>query len=297
MVSRSVHHPEIASQFRSHRRNGGAIFVFGVVTIQAMARSNAALYEHGARSLDQVTNLSTAYQQVQVTLRDAARGANSDGIRQQVELRKAYSSLVGQSLDSLESLVGAPAARQLIQEFRNNQVSQMTEIEGFEDLALSGRRKQAEQLLDRGELKRIADMQVDLINRISTEVTASAKQTNDQAKAVTSSSFDLMVTFAILGTALEISLYSLVVWTIGGAVKELRRAAGRLAVGDPDVQIAVHSRDELGALADSFRRVAAMYEDRANVTQRIAAGDMDASVQVACSRDVLGKSLQLAPAT
>jgi len=272
---------------------GGAIFVCGVVTTRAMARSNAALYEHAARSLDQVTNLSTAYQQVLVTLRDVARSTNPEDMRQQVELRKAYSNLVTQSLDSLESLVSSHAARQLIQEFRNNRVSQMAEIVRFEDLALSGQHEQAEQLLDRGELKRIADTQVDLINRISTEVTAGAKQINDQAKAVTSSSFDLMVTFASLGTALEILLCSVMVWTIGGAVKELRRAAERLAVGDPNVQIAVHSRDELGALAESFRRVAALYEDRANVTQRIAAGDMDATVQVACSRDVLGKSLQL----
>ena len=73
----------------------------------------------------------------------------------------------------------------------------------------------------------------------------------------------------------------------------MRRAAHRLAVGDPDVHIAVDSSDELGALARSFRRVAAMYEDRACVTQRIAAGDMDVSVEVASERDVLGKSLQL----
>ena len=272
---------------------GAAIFVCGVVTVGAMARSNTALYEHGARSLDQVTNLSTAYQQVLVTLRDVARSSNPADMQQQVELRKAYSSLVGQSLDSLEPLVTSQAARQLIYEFRNNRAGLEAEIERFENLALLGQHEQAEQLLDSGELKRIADTQVDLINRISTEVTAAAKQINDQARAITASSFNLMVAFAVLGTALEISLCCVVVWTIGGAVRELRRAAERLAVGDPDVRIAVQSRDELGALADSFRRVAAMYEDRANVTQRIAAGDMDASVQVACSRDVLGKSLQL----
>src|SRR5271165_3623403 len=262
---------------------GGAIFVCGVVTIRAMARSNSALYEHAARSLDQVTNLSTAYQQVLVTLRDVARSADPEDMRQQVELRKAYSSLVTQSLDSLESSVSTQGAQKLIGEFRNNRAGLEAEIEEFEALALSGNRERAGELLDRGELKRLADTQVDLINRISTEVTAGAKQINDQAKAVTSSSFDLMVTFASLGTALEILLCSVMVWTIGGAVKELRRAAERLAVGDPNVQIAVHSRDELGALAESFRRVAALYEDRANVTQRIAAGDMDATVQVACT--------------
>ena len=60
----------------------------------AMVRSNAALYEHGARSLDQVTSLSTAYQQVLVTLRDVVRSASPEDMRRQVELRKAYSSLV-----------------------------------------------------------------------------------------------------------------------------------------------------------------------------------------------------------
>jgi methyl-accepting chemotaxis protein len=181
----------------------------------------------------------------------------------------------------------------LIAEFRSNRVPLMAEVERFEKLSLSGRREQAEQLLDRGELKRLADVQVDLINRISTEVTAAAKLTNEQAQAVTISSFNLMVAFAILGTVLEVVLGWLMAATIGGAAGELRRAAQRLAVGDPDVHIAVDSRDELGALAKSFRRVAGMYEDRASVTQRIAAGDMDVNVQVASERDVLGKALQV----
>jgi hypothetical protein len=90
---------------------GGAIFLCGMATIRAMARSNAALYEHGARALDQVTNLSTAYQQMLVTLRDVGRSRNPEDMRQQVELRKAYSSLVGQSLDALESAVNSPVAR------------------------------------------------------------------------------------------------------------------------------------------------------------------------------------------
>ena len=272
---------------------GGAIFLCGMASIRAMARSNAALYEHGARALDQVANLSTAYQQVLVTLRDVARSANSGDMRRQVELRKAYSSLVGQNLDALESSVNSPAARESIHEFRNHRVPLTAEIERFEELCLAGHRVQAEQRLDRGELKRLAEAQVDLIKRIATEVTAAAKLTNDQAREVTAGSSDLMIVFAILGTVMEVGLGWLMVATIGGAIADLRRAAQRLAVGDPDVHIAVESRDELGALAKSFRRVAAMYEDRASVAQRIAAGDTDVNVQIASERDVLGKGLQV----
>jgi methyl-accepting chemotaxis protein len=274
---------------------GAATFVCGVATIRAMVQSNAALYEHGARSLDQVTNLSTSYQQVLVTLRDVARG-NREEMREQIELRKAYSGLVTQSLDLLESSISSPAARQLIEEFRKNRTGLQVELEKFDELALAGNRQGAEQLLDQGELKRLADAQVDLINRISTAVTAAAKLTNEQARSVTFHSLVLMIAFAVLGTVFEILLCWIMVRTIGRVVGELRVAAERLAVGDPEVPITVRSGDELGALADSFRKVAAMYEDRAGITQRIAAGDMDVSIEVACPHDVMGKSLQLCAA-
>ncbi len=275
---------------------GAAIFVCGVATIRAMVQSNAALYEHGACSLDQVTNLSTSYQQVLVTLRDVARSGNPEDMREQIELRKAYSGLVTQSLDLLESSISSPVARQSIEEFRKNRTGLQVEVEKFDELALAGNRQRAEQLLDHGELKRLAEAQVDLINRISTAVTAAAKQTNDQARSVTFRSLVLMIGFAVLGTVFEILLCWIMVRTIGSVVGELRIAAERLAVGDPEVPITVRSGDELGALADSFRKVAAMYEDRASVTQRIAAGDMDVSIEVACPHDVMGKSLQLCAA-
>lgn len=201
-----------------------------------------------------------------------------------------------QSLDLLESSINSPPARQSIQEFCKNRSGLQAEIEKFEELALSGDRQQAEQLLDRGELKRIADTQLDLINRISTAVTASAKETNDQARAVTSHSLNFMIGFAVLGTLLEIFLCWIMVRAIGSVVGELRRAAEQLAVGNPEVQIGVRSRDELGALADSFRKVAAMYEDRAGITRGIAAGDMNVSLQVECPQDVMGTSLQLCAA-
>ena len=276
---------------------GAAIFVCGVATIQAMGRRNAALYEQGACALDQITNLSTSYQQMLIALREMARSRNAEAMRQQIELRKAYSSRVTQSLDSLEASVNSPAARQLIEELRKNSIGLQAEIEKLEALALSGHRQAAEELLDCGELHRMTNGQVDLLDRTAAAVTVAAKQINEQASSATADSFLWMVLFAVMGTVLEICLCWIMVRVVGGSIGELRRAAEQLAVGDPDVRIAVHSSDELGALADSFRRVAAMYEDRAGVTQRIAAGDMNVVLEVACDRDVLGKSLQLCAAT
>jgi len=103
----------------------------------------------------------------------------------------------------------------------------------------------------------------------------------------------LLIAFAVLGTLLELGVCWIMLQAIGGSVRALRRAAERLAVGDPNVRVEVRSHDELGSLADCFRRVAALYEDRAAITQRIAVGDTNVSIQIASERDVLGKSLQL----
>ncbi len=116
------------------------------------------------------------------------------------------------------------------------------------------------------------------------------------ARRAASRGWLLMVAVGVLGTLLEISFSYLLVRTISGPLAVLRGAAEKLAVGDPTVRVHVDSRDELGVLADSFRQVAALYEDRAAVAQRIAAGDMTVSLQVASDRDVLGKGLQLCAA-
>ncbi len=272
---------------------GAATLVCGVLTIRLVLRSNAALYEHGVRPLEQVTRLSSSGQQALINLREIGRETEEEDIREQVRLGQVYSSEASQSLDQLEASAGSPLIRQLIEEYHKNNSSLQVEVAKLDELRLAGKGQQTGQILVQGDLKRIAGAQVDLINRISAEVTLLAKQTNEQSRSIVSSSLGLMIGLAIAGGLLEVLLCWIMIRTIGSVVGELRLAAERLAVGDPEVQITVRSHDELGALADSFRRVAAMYEDRARITQRIAAGDMNVALQVACERDVMGKSLQL----
>ena len=77
-------------------------------------------------------------------------------------------------------------------------------------------------------------------------------------------------------------------------MKLLTDAAGRLAVGDPDVSITVTSRDEIGALSASFNEMAVHSRDQAMLIDRIASGDLTVEAHRRSDADIAGKALKRA---
>lgn len=68
--------------------------------------------------------------------------------------------------------------------------------------------------------------------------------------------------------------------------------AERVAAGDLEVTIpAINRGDEVGGLAQSFRRMVAKYSEMAGMTKRIAAGDLAVTVIPQSEKDVMGNAL------
>ncbi len=71
----------------------------------------------------------------------------------------------------------------------------------------------------------------------------------------------------------------------------MERAAAKLAEGDIDQDIAFHSKDEIGQLADNFRKMIAAIKDKTEVAGQIAKGNLEVQVEAVSDVDVLGKSM------
>ena len=67
-------------------------------------------------------------------------------------------------------------------------------------------------------------------------------------------------------------------------------AAQKLALGDVNVSVELESKDELGALAESFREMTAVIKARAILAQKIAAGDLTSGSQGQLRAGPVGKS-------
>lgn len=95
-------------------------------------------------------------------------------------------------------------------------------------------------------------------------------------------------TLAILGALL---LGLMVTLTITKPIDKIRAVAERVAVGDLEHTVEHVGKDEVGALAESFRRLLAYINDAAQTAKALGSGRVDVSIDPKSDRDVLSQSM------
>ncbi|MBI3682756.1 MAG: MCP four helix bundle domain-containing protein, partial [Acidobacteria bacterium] len=93
-----------------------------------------------------------------------------------------------------------------------------------------------------------------------------------------------------VGVLLALGLGLLLVRVLGKPLRAMQAAAEKLALGDVNVSVELDTKDELGALARSFRAMTEVIKERAALAQKIAAGDVTVEVRAKSEQDLLGKS-------
>lgn len=74
-------------------------------------------------------------------------------------------------------------------------------------------------------------------------------------------------------------------------IQELMGAANKLAVGDTNISIMTHSNDEIGSLANAFRRMVESIREQALALEHIAGGDLDIEIGIRSEEDLLGRKI------
>jgi methyl-accepting chemotaxis protein len=106
--------------------------------------------------------------------------------------------------------------------------------------------------------------------------------------------------FVVVGLCVLVGLWWIsrrVAREVLAAVEELSRAAQQLARGDLTTVVSYTSRDELGALAQSFREMLTYLSDVAATANRLAAGDVSTTIVPRSDADVLSSNLARAIST
>ncbi len=78
--------------------------------------------------------------------------------------------------------------------------------------------------------------------------------------------------------------------SISSPVQVIAHVAGRLAEGDVDQVVDVQSGDEIGEMADAFRRMIVYIQEMASAARRLAQGDLSVAVVPQSGKDVLGNA-------
>ncbi len=100
----------------------------------------------------------------------------------------------------------------------------------------------------------------------------------------------LVVGTGLAGLAIGLAVLYAALRPIGRGIKGVAAAADGLAAGDLDQTIDIHSGDELGRMADSFRAMISYQREMATAAGAIADGDLTRRLEPHSERDALGQA-------
>jgi serine phosphatase RsbU (regulator of sigma subunit)/HAMP domain-containing protein len=122
-------------------------------------------------------------------------------------------------------------------------------------------------------------------DRLAADLDARAlKETRNQSTEV--------LIAVVIGFVLAVTFGLVAANHIAKPLKELTTCARELQLGNCHVEITYESKDEVGLLAEAFRRMAKTQSERVNVAESIASGNLDVPVELVSEKDTLGKALR-----
>ncbi len=100
----------------------------------------------------------------------------------------------------------------------------------------------------------------------------------------------ILMVIVVLVVILVAGIYFLVGRMVSAPLGEMTRLMDRLAGGDSNIEVHTQSRDEVGLMADAFRRMTVYLQSKAGVAQQMAQGDFSQDVEAVSAQDVLGNA-------
>ena len=266
--------------------------IVAVFRVRAMGDSAGQMYGRMTAPLHLLGDIEAQFVQVRVSIRDALLSRSKEEQAAHLQTVQGLIADVGNKSKQFGEL--AKADGELRELYRGYEVR----LEAFVDV---GRRVlDAEARGDRATALNIMFTECipdaaalrEHLQKVRGLVLDRAKSLEGQMQDAVQTTQQLVALLALLGLGFAAWLGRAMSRRITNDVKAVRSALDEVASGNLDVQVAVSSQDELGQMAESLGRVVAQERQVVQATERLAAGDLSASVTVRGERDALALAVQ-----
>ena len=161
-----------------------------------------------------------------------------------------------------------------------------------QELALQGRTQAAGDLLVSPAVRASFDAVGAAVEKWSALNQGFAADHRDDAGDGYRSARTLMLIVACIALLLGIAIALVLSRSIVSRLQRMSTAADAIADGDVEQEVTDTTRDELGDMAGSFRRMVEYLRDMAGSARRVAGGDLTVDVEPRSDADALGQSLR-----
>lgn len=118
-----------------------------------------------------------------------------------------------------------------------------------------------------------------------------AKQMAETNEKTAQTTIIIMITLLSISTITSIALGIIISLGISRPINKIADIGKKLSLGDIDVEINYESANEIGILSDAFRSLITATKEQAEVIQKIAEGDLTATIKIRSESDIINKKL------
>lgn len=264
--------------------------IIGIININNVASSDMELYSNNTIPIKYMGDLSANYVKVRMLLRDVVLDTNkTDKDSHTKQIDDTFSSM-NENMKQIYATCDRPEEKTKYEDFKKAVDDYIVLKNKVIEASLAGRNDQA-LLIMRGDgatISKNADKTLGELSKLELDLADGMSKGNQEAA---NSSRVLMILILAAGMVAGVVLGLFISGTISKPVRKLVEAADRIALGDVNINIESSTRDEVGTLMESFRKMSENVKEQASAAQRIAEGELTVEIKAKSEEDVLSKSL------
>lgn len=265
-----------------------AVSIAGILFIGEVNTNGAYMYTYLTEPISYLTTISTNFQQVRVGCRDILNATSDEDIRTQENKIAGYREEFGKNVTLLEARLDSDKMKELYSGFTEARQSYIANLDTLIELAKQNKDEEGYALLS-GEMATSGNSELTAINAMVNEMVADANQRNAKNAATSNSATVIMIVVMSVCVIIAVAFGIFLSRIISSPVNLMVRTAEKIADGDLDVEVDYESKDEIGLLAKSFRRMSEyLNEVMSNIrvsSEQVAVG----SRQVSASSQALSQ--------
>jgi Methyl-accepting chemotaxis protein len=264
----------------------GIVGSIGIYNIYSVNKNDSLLYTNMTVPLADTASMAKLFQNVRVLTRDMVLESSAEEINESYQTIQDLVTKMNEHSDKFKSTIISNDTEKAYEDFLSTRVAFRSSLDELLQLCLENEDKEAYALIE-GDMKTAADNEQAAIDKLVDLKVSGAKDKSSSNNSMTNNAILLMGLAIAAGMIIAVLLGLFISRSIGGPIRKVANAAELIAEGDLNIDLDINSKDELGNLANSFRRMA---ENLNEVMQNIS---MSSEQVAAGAKQVSDSSMSL----
>jgi len=270
----------------------GVVGYVGTTNIKAISGADTKLYENMTLPLSTITEMATDFQQIRVSYRDVILAR--DGAEQQKyhAALNDFEQKMARANEEFETAIISQDIKEAFIECKKTHEAFVPLQNHVVELAEQNKRTEAVTFLRSDAFVNAANAQKSALAKLIDLEVAAAKKTSSDNTSLSETALNVM--FIVLGLAVlaAIGLGVFIARVISNPVRELADQAELVATGDLRVEVVPHSKDEVGLLAGSFKKMVENLRETIGHIEEASSAVASASTQISSSTEEMAAGAQ-----